>query len=296
VIFILFNKKSYLLLFLLNNEPKSIIIVPIDTRRNITCTDAQISQGVKHMSISIQAKTDYSSLFSSLSNTKNSSGTSTFLADYASIKNGSYYKLMKAYYGKGNDSVNSIVNNSTSSDDSKTLANIQSSTDALKESADALLSKSLFTQKDITTTDENGEKTTTTGYDVDSIYKAVSQFVSDYNSVINTAGSSSSKSIQNSVLGMTGTTTSNIKLLNKLGITIGTDGKLSLAEDTFKKADMGTAKTLFNGNGSYAYRISAQSSMINLTADREASKAATYNYAGNYASNYSSGNIFSSYF
>jgi len=248
------------------------------------------------MSISIQAKTDYSSLFSSLGNTKNSSGTSTFLADYASIKNGSYYKLMKAYYGKGNDSVNSIVNNSTSSDDSKTLANIQSSTDALKESADALLSKSLFTQKDITTTDENGEKTTTTGYEVDSIYKAVSQFVSDYNSVINTAGSSSSKSIQNSVLGMTGTTTSNIKLLNKLGITIGTDGKLSLAEDTFKKADMGTAKTLFNGNGSYAYRISAQSSMINLTADREASKAATYNYAGNYASNYSSGNIFSSYF
>ena len=50
------------------------------------------------MSITIQARTDYSYLFSSLG-TSSSSGTNlNFLSDYASIKNGSYAKLMKAYY------------------------------------------------------------------------------------------------------------------------------------------------------------------------------------------------------
>lgn len=73
------------------------------------------------MSINIRANTDYSTLFSSLSTNKNSS-TSIFgkagnmadltstvlggssssgginLGDYAAIKNGSYRKLLKAYY------------------------------------------------------------------------------------------------------------------------------------------------------------------------------------------------------
>ena len=40
-------------------------------------------------------KTDYSSLFSSVG-----SGSGNWLADYASIKNGSYGKLMKAYYAE----------------------------------------------------------------------------------------------------------------------------------------------------------------------------------------------------
>ena len=36
---------------------------------------------------------------------------STFLLDYASIKNGSYLKLMKAYYAEdANDTVKSLVN------------------------------------------------------------------------------------------------------------------------------------------------------------------------------------------
>ena len=52
------------------------------------------------MSINIQAKTNYSFLFSGLSSTASNAASSNWLADYASIKNGSYAKLMKAYYGK----------------------------------------------------------------------------------------------------------------------------------------------------------------------------------------------------
>ena len=52
------------------------------------------------MSINIQAKTNYSFLFSGLSSSASNALSGNWLADYASIKNGSYGKLMKAYYAK----------------------------------------------------------------------------------------------------------------------------------------------------------------------------------------------------
>lgn len=52
------------------------------------------------MSISIQAKTDYSSLFNSLSKTNSSADLSNLISDSKAIKNGSYGKLVKAYYTK----------------------------------------------------------------------------------------------------------------------------------------------------------------------------------------------------
>ena len=47
------------------------------------------------MSINIQAKTNYSFLFSGLSSSASNALSGNWLADYASIKNGSYGKLMK---------------------------------------------------------------------------------------------------------------------------------------------------------------------------------------------------------
>ena len=89
-------------------------------------------------------------LFSSLNSgsTKTSAmfGTSDLLgisySDYATIQNGSYTKLMKAYYKKAasDDSSSSSVSaaTSTSKDSSKTLANIESAADDLKKASEAL--------------------------------------------------------------------------------------------------------------------------------------------------------------
>ena len=53
------------------------------------------------MGINIQMRNDYSYLFSSLNTSKTgSAGNLSFLSDYAAIKNGSYGKLMKAYYAE----------------------------------------------------------------------------------------------------------------------------------------------------------------------------------------------------
>ena len=68
------------------------------------------------MSINIQAKTNYSFLFSGLSSTASNAASSNWLADYASIKNGSYAKLMKAYYGKENNASKTAASDITKKD------------------------------------------------------------------------------------------------------------------------------------------------------------------------------------
>lgn len=253
------------------------------------------------MNISMNLKTDYSYLFSSMgTGTTNTSFSSNFLADYASIKSGSYGKLMKAYYSENSsDTVKSIAGKSVNKEDSKVLAKVQNATDALKESADDLLasgSKSLFNEKENTVKDDNGIASTKKGYDMEAIYKAVSSFAEDYNEVIKLTDDISSDSILSRIKSMTANTSINSKMLAKVGITVKSDNTLSVDKDTFLKADTNTVKSLFNGNGSYAYRISAQTSMINYGANREANKFNTYTFAGAYSNNLNSGNLFNSFF
>ena len=233
------------------------------------------------MSINIQAKTNYSFLFSGLSSTASNAASSNWLADYASIKNGSYAKLMKAYYGK-----------------EKALAKVETTTDALKESADTLLAtgkNDLFAQKDITTKDENGIETTTKGYDTSAIYNAVNSFVKNYNSVMAAVDDVSDTTVNNRTESLGNTTIANSKQLAKIGITMKNDGTLSLDKDTFMKADMNTVKNLFQGNGSYGYRVSAQSSMINFAADHASTRSSLYTGTAGYTGTYNAGNLFSSY-
>ena len=253
------------------------------------------------MSISIQARPDYSFLFSSLGSGAASVSGSTFLMDYASIKNGSYYKLMKAYYSEtGSDEVKPLVNNGTSGQvDAKSLARVQSSTDALKEAADALLEKgsdSVFKKKDITTVDENGVETTRRDYDAESIYKAVDNFVTNYNAVIEAVDDYRGDTVTRRTESMVNATLSNIKLLNKIGITVNEDSTLSLDKDTFMNAEMSTVESLFGENGSYGYRVSAQASLINYSAVRDANRANTYTFTGAYSNLYNAGSLFNSYF
>lgn len=256
------------------------------------------------MSINIQAKTDVTYLFSSLGSGASGVAGSNFLADYASIKNGSYAKLMKAYYSENaSDTVKSVAKNSNSTaktalskEESKAYAKVQTTSDALKESADALLDKSLFAQKDITTKDSDGTETTVKGYDTDAIYSAVNSFVKDYNSVVAAAKDTDDSTLTRRVTNMGNATASNTKALSAVGITVNEDGTLSLDKDTFEKADMSKVKSLFNGSGTYGYQVSAQASLINYAADNVINRGSTYTTSGSYNLNFSSGNLFSTYF
>ena len=241
-------------------------------------------------------------LFSSLNNNNRSgNGMSDLLginySDYATIRNGSYYKLMKAYYTTGaSDEISSIAkdktNTSTSKDDTKTIARIESASEDLKASADALLengTKSLFKTERVT--DKEGN--VTTEYDTDKIYKAVSKFVDEYNSLVDEASESKTSNISGAAERMVKMTGYNEKMLEKVGITVDEDNHLKIDEKTFKAADMVTVKGLFNERGSYGYQVSAQASMVNYYAENEASKSNTYTNSGTYTYNYNTGALYS---
>lgn len=72
------------------------------------CKDTEVRilfKGVMAMgSINVGNNQDYSYLFQSLSSSSGGMGNLNFLSDYASIKNGSYGKLLKTYYGARQDS------------------------------------------------------------------------------------------------------------------------------------------------------------------------------------------------
>lgn len=230
-------------------------------------------------------KTDYSYLFQSMSG---GNSNLNFLSDYASIKNGSYGKLMKAYYAKdskigkeASSIVQSKQNLSVSKDSTETLEKVNTSAESLKSSADKLTQ----TGKDSVFNKEQSE-----------IYSAVNSFVSDYNKLVKEADNASSDSITKRADTMKFLTESNRKLLGQVGITIGEDDTLSLDKDAFAKADQNTVKTLFNGNHSYASRVSSQSSFIESAVKQEAAKANTYTGNGTYSNAYNSGNLFNTYF
>lgn len=212
------------------------------------------------MSVSIN------SMFSSLSgdysanNTSASQGLS--LGDYAAIRNGSYGKLMKAYY-KNKDAEKS-QSQTTDKDTKQNLTLTKSYADSLKKSAAALMDPDLWEKKSVTVKDEEtGESKVTKDYDRDAITKAVKSFVDSYNSVLSKVSDSDNNSILRNGVSMVNTTDRTAsKLLAKVGITIGEDNKLVVDEEKLKSAKISDLTTLFTGSGSYADQISTKASAI----------------------------------
>ena len=220
---------------------------------------------------------DFSAL---LGGDTNSSGN--LLSDYASIKNGSYGKLMKAYYAKMDADSASLTG-----DSAQKLTLMRSNADSLKKSADTLNSSSLWEKKKITKTDEEtGEEIEVEDYDWDSITKAVKSFVEDYNSVVGAAGESDTKNILRNAAWMTGITDKTQNLLAQVGITVGKGNKLELDEDDLKKANITTLKSLFTGYNSFADKIAQKASGVSRAATNATAKTsavgAAYTKNGNY--------------
>jgi hypothetical protein len=172
--------------------------------------------------------------------------------------------------------------NSTSKDDTKTIAQVESTTEALKESADKLL--------------EKGSKSVWAEDDMEKIYSAVSDLVKEYNSVLDTMDDVNSTSILSRAKNLTQNTAINEKLLAKVGVTINEDNSLAIDKKAFMEADLSTVKSVFTGNASFAYRVSTYASFMNFAAEQEADKAATYTDNGTYGNTYSSGSLFDSLF
>ena len=197
-----------------------------------------------------------SSLFSSLGTTNTSSSNEGLLginlSDYASIKNGSYGKLVKSYYAIDEKSEKDKKSKNDTDDTDATIRSIKTAADDLKDSAAALYSsKSLFAK------DANGE------YDMEAIYEKVNDFIEDYNSMIGSVGSAETESIAKAGASIVNNTSNNIDMLAKLGISVsGADYTLSIDKEKFMKSDISDVKSMFSGVGSFAYQVGAKASRV----------------------------------
>lgn len=199
-----------------------------------------------------------STLLSGLGTTSSNTASNAGLyginvSDYASIQNGSYGKLMQAYYNldETNESKKSSSKNDTNDTD-QTLKSIRDTTGDLKKSAQAL-----YSDKELFALNKDGE------YDMEAIYDKVNAFIEDYNAAVKSLGSAETNSIAKSGASMVNATNKNEDMLAKMGITIrSSDYSLSIDKEKFMESKISDIKSMFSGVGSFAYQIGAKASRI----------------------------------
>lgn len=208
-----------------------------------------------------------STLFSSLSSSTSGSTTSSLLSDYASIKSGSYYKLLKAYYAQSSDSSTTASSTVKETSDNTAWKEAASDISSLKSSANSLTSADY--------SEGNRSK----------IEKSVSEFVSNYNATLDSASDVSSSSLASKTKWMTRITSTNEETLKKVGITVNSDQSLSLDKDTLSAASLDELKSAFSGSYSYADQInSATTLMAQVASNGGASTTASlYTSSGSYS-------------
>lgn len=204
-----------------------------------------------------------STLFSSFNN--NSVGSTSILSDYASIKSGSYYKLLKAYYAQGNDTSTSAAQKLET--DNTEWKEAASDISSLKSSVNKLSSEE-YTEKNRST-----------------IEKGISEFVKNYNATLDSTSDVSSSSLSKKTEWMTKITSNYSDTLEKIGITVKSDNSLSLDKDTLAKASMKDLESAFSGSYSYAGQVSSATRLMAQVAANggNSTTASLYNSSGAYS-------------
>lgn len=245
------------------------------------------------MGINLGMNQGFSSLFQSM-------GSTNFLSDYASIKNGSYGKLMRAYYrgvqNSGSAASSSKSNSGSvldkimeekknpkvSKDVQEANANLSAAIPTLKNSVSALQNEKTYTDT------ANGQSAT------NKVVSAMKTFVSDYNDTVNAAKRSTLTSQTSHVANMMKSTAANADKLSEIGVSINANGTLQLNESKLKSTDISKVQDLFSPDDimSYGSRImsriqfsgtTSSTNTVNRTDTNNTDKADTNNTAGSVA-------------
>ena len=208
--------------------------------------------------INVDGSQDYSYLFQSLSSS-GSMGNLNFLSDYASIKNGSYGKLMKAYYSPGQSSSTSSDGTRRSSynilekleaekRNPKVSKDVQEANSKLKSGLSTLKNSISTLQNDATYSDTENGKTA-----ADKVVSAVKSFVSNYNDVVTASKGSTLTSQTAYVANMMSTTAASADQLAEIGIKVNAKGTLEINEAKLKAADISKVQELFSSEEVMSY-------------------------------------------
>lgn len=209
--------------------------------------------------IDVSNKQDYSYLFQSLSSSSGGMGNLNFLSDYASIRNGSYGKLLKTYYAKKQDSgtegsskqsrsgdvldriLEQKKNPKVSKDVQEANANLTTGLSTMRTSVSALQNSQTYTDT------ANGRSAE------DKVASAVKDYVSDYNNVLKAARGSTLTNKTAYVANMMSSAAANADKLSEIGVTVNRDGTLSLSTEKLKETDISKVQELFSTDDIMSY-------------------------------------------
>ncbi len=217
----------------------------------------------------------YNSIFGTSSSGSKESNFS--LSDHYMIKNGTYKKLMKAYYAT--EETDTEGNAEEEAEAKTSLLGVKANAASLNNSLEDLRKSSLY---ESTGVDEEGNKT----YNREKILESVKSFVEDYNDYIKSSSKLDNESILRKSLKMTKLTSVNSKLLSEVGIEIGENNTLSINESKLNEAHITTLTSLFQGEFSYGDQIQDASRQSYLQANSLAynsNSGSSYTYNGGYA-------------
>lgn len=168
----------------------------------------------------------------------------------------------------GTSSTGSVSGTTTDTDSKKDTG---TSASALKADGETLASSELFAK----IKDKDGEET----FDVAKILSTAKSFVSNYNKMFDAAESSSNSGVVANLSYIREKTADSEDSLAKFGISVDKKGRLTLNEDTFKKADMAEVQKFFKNYGSY---VASNASRVNYYMTTNANAANGYNARAGY--------------
>ena len=110
--------------------------------------------------------------------------------------------------------------------------------------------------------------------DTDKIQKNVKSFVSNYNSVMESAQNSDKSGVLKDASRLASQTGNYTSALAKIGITVKSDNTLAFDEEAFASADMSDVKKLFAGD--FSFGSNTQSRMLQLASDASANSSSVF--------------------
>ncbi len=237
------------------------------------------------VSINVPAQTpNYSSLLSSMDSSAN------WLNDYASIKNGSYGKLMKSYYSElKTDAVSAGSSAAGTASQRRSSTNILQKLEAEKkapkvsktaEKSNTALTAGLSSlQSSVATLRDSNTFTDTAGgmSAADKTLSAVKSYVKDYNSVVTAAKGSTLSNKTAYVSNIMNSTSANKSKLADIGITVNSNGTMSLDETKLKATNVSKVQDLFSSTDimSYGSTVSSRLQFAGTTTAASSSAASS---------------------
>lgn len=219
-----------------------------------------------------------STIANTLFGNKNSVSSGSFLSasslgDWGLMRSGVYTKMLKSYYEKTGETSKTTKSSSWEekwktdydSEMADKIGNLQNST------ANTVLSGVKSTAKTMQTA---ADKVSSMDFETstrDELYSAVKSLTDSYNAVLESTKKTDLVSLSQSMTWMVNDTKTREGQLEKLGISIDGDNKLSVDKDVFSKADLSDIKSMLEGSSGYAARLSQKAAgLANLAANQMA--------------------------